>query len=101
MPNPRADLPSLVPQDGDADAAAPADGAAEKAEQEAERLQTLEDALIMVREKYLRTAYLIARGITGRAGTYDDVPEIDDLSRTRHYYDEVLQAVEVARKTYR
>ena len=73
----------------------------EKQQERQERLALLEEAFDQTQEKYIRIGFLMARGLLGRAGTYDDVPAVDDLERARHNFEEMQAVVELARVVYR
>lgn len=76
----------------------PGDGAG-GAERAAERdpLEVFEKGLAYYQEKYFRTAFMIAKNAAGLAGINDQIPEMDDLQRSRLYYEEVRHACEVFR----
>lgn len=59
--------------------------------------EVFEKGLAHYQEKYFRTAFMIAKGAAGLAGINDQIPEMDDLQRTRLYYEEVRRAFEVFR----
>ena len=60
-------------------------------------LEVFEKGLEHYREKYFRTAFMITKGAAGLAGINDQIPDIEDLQRTRFYYEEVKRAVETYR----
>ena len=68
----------------------------EKIEQAADQVVVLRDAVVQLEAKYLRVAHQIGRGMTGRAGSFDDVPEIDDMIRARSNLDHMALALECA-----
>lgn len=59
--------------------------------------EVFEKGLAHYQEKYFRTAFMIAKSAAGLAGINDQIPEMDDLQRTRAYYEEVRHAYEVFR----
>ena len=50
------------------------------------------------REKYLRVAFMIAKNAVGLAGMNDDIPPMDDLIRSREYFEEMERAYLAARR---
>lgn len=60
-------------------------------------LEVFEKGLDHYREKYFRTAFMIAKGAAGLAGMNDQIPDMEDLQRTRFYYEEVKRAAETFR----
>ena len=55
-------------------------------------IEVFEKGLEHYREKYFRTAFMIAKGAAGLAGINDQIPDMDDLQRMRAYYEEVHHA---------
>jgi len=62
-------------------------------------VEVLGRGLAFYRERYLRTAFMIAKKGAGLAGINDDIPAIEDLSRARLYYEEIAAAYDLARRT--
>ena len=99
-PNPPPPLPNAPPRRPLAaegiEAPDPGALAEEKVRQSAELVMVLSDAVRELEAKYLRVAYQIGRGMTGRAGSFDDIPEIDDMVRARSNLDHMAAALERA-----
>ncbi len=64
---------------------------------DAERLPVLLKGLVVYREKYIHAAYMIAKNAAGLAGMNDQIPDYDDLLRSRLYFEEMKLAVAEAR----
>ena len=58
-------------------------------------VEVFEKGLEHYKEKYFRAAFMIAKGAAGLAGINDQIPDMEDLQRTRSYYEEVRHAYEV------
>lgn len=61
-------------------------------------VEVLGKGLAFYRERYLRTAFMIAKKGAGLAGMNDDIPAIEDLTRARLYYEEIKAAYDLARQ---
>ena len=70
---------------------------AEETEPRRDPLEVFDKGLEHYQEKYFRTAYMIAKGAAGLAGINDQIPDMDDLQRTRFYYEEVKRAADTFR----
>ena len=55
--------------------------AAEKLQEQEEIVEVLQGAVDALETKYLRTAFQLGRGLTGKLGSFEDAPEIDDVGR--------------------
>jgi len=73
------------------------DEAMEEAAPTRDPIEVFEKGLAHYQEKYFRTAFMIAKGAAGLAGINDEIPDMDDLQRTRLYYEEVRKAFETFR----
>jgi hypothetical protein len=62
------------------------------------RLEILAKGADFYREKYLRVAHMIAKSAIGLAGMNDDIPPMDDLIRSRQYFEEMERAYLAARR---
>lgn len=51
------------------------------------------------REKYLRNAFMIAKNAAGLAGMNDQIPDYEDLVRSRLYFEEMNAALIEARRS--
>ena len=72
----------------------PVSGAAEL-----DPVEVLARGVAFYRDRYVRTAFMIAKKGAGLAGMNDDIPAIEDLTRARLYYEEIAAAYELARRT--
>lgn len=70
------------------------DEAMEEAAPTRDPIEVFEKGLAHYQEKYFRTAFMIAKGAAGLAGINDEIPDMDDLQRTRYYYEEIRRAYE-------
>ena len=92
---------------GPADALArPAEPAAadadkqEKVQRSTEIVTVLRDAVRELEAKYLRISHQLGRGMTGRAGSFDEVPEFDDMVRAKANLDHMTDALTTAERAH-
>jgi hypothetical protein len=62
-------------------------------------VEVLGRGLAFYRDRYVRTAFMIAKKGAGLAGMNDDIPAIEDLTRARLYYEEIAAAYDLARRS--
>ncbi len=63
-----------------------------------DRIEMLIRGTAAFREKYLRYAFMIAKNAAGLAGINDQIPDYEDLVRSRLYFEEMKQALAEARQ---
>lgn len=93
LPNAPPRRPAAAEDLGAPDATALAE---EKVRESADVVMVLSEAVRDLEAKYLRIAYQISRGMTGRASSFEDIPEIDDMVRARSNLDNMAAALERA-----
>lgn len=63
-----------------------------------DRIDMLVRGTAAFREKYLRNAVMIAKNAAGLAGINDQIPDYEDLVRSRLYFEEMKTALAEARR---
>ena len=94
-PPSRADAPAGSPEPPDDDARKQ-----DKIQRTAEIVEVLRDSVNELETKYLRIAHQLGRGMTGRAGSFDEVPEFDDMVRAKANLDHMTDALTTAERAH-